>query len=65
MTAMRSAIVSSARVVDRFDAVVLRSLAQDGEPCGEVGRADVGHEPRLEALAEPVFQRPQVGGRAV
>ncbi len=41
------------------------ALAQDGQARGEVGRADVGDQAGLEALAQAVLERVEVARRAV
>ena len=53
------------RVVGELETVVLGSLAQDRHARGQVRRLDVGHEPRLESLAQAVLERLQVAWRAV
>ena len=48
--------------VGERDPVVVNALAQDGQAGGEVGRADVGDETGLEALAQAVLERGEVAG---
>ena len=52
-------------LVGQLDSSWCGALAQDREARGEVGRADVGDQPGLEALAQPVLERLQVVRRAV
>ena len=52
-------------IVLEHHAVVVDALAQHGHPRGEVGRADVGDQAGLEALAQPLLQRGEVARHAV
>ncbi len=58
-------MTSRAAVVRELDPVLLGALAKDREPCVDVGRADVGDEACLEALAQTIFQRLEVAWRAI
>ena len=53
------------RGLDAVDAVLGDALAQDRQPRGEVGRADVGDQAGLEARAQAVLQRVDVARRPV
>ena len=65
LSVTRSAISSSAPASSAPIVVLLDALAQDREPRGGVGRADVGDEAGLEALAQALLEGAEVARQAV